>query len=147
MKGTHAGLVAALVLPGCNASKPGGAGGKAAATAASAQDTGASAPARMPDTAVIRRYCEPSPGPAPASLTAMKDSAGYIGGYVFRRLILDSPVHYLDPKGEEVALFHVFGSPEEKRKNGPIIDALRAAYPVETPVECPPASTERPAGS
>lgn len=88
-----------------------------------------------PDTSVVSRYC--SPGPAPVSLIAMRDSSGYIGAYVFKRLILDSPVSYLDPRGNEVAMFHIFSSPEEKKKNLPIIDSLRAAYPVETPLECP----------
>lgn len=67
----------------------------------------------------------------------MRDSSGYIGGYVFKRLILDSPISYLDPRGNEVAMFHIFGSPQEKKQNAPIIDSLRTAFPVETPVECP----------
>lgn len=90
---------------------------------------------KTPDPDVIAHYC--APGPEPVALTAMKDSAGNIGGYIFRRLIMDSPVFYLDAKGKDVAMFHIFGSPEEKQKNGPLIDALRAAYPIEENIPCP----------
>lgn len=89
-----------------------------------------------PDSAVIANYC--TPGPAAPSLTAMKDSSGHIGGYIFNRAILDSPVFYLDHQGRQVAMFHIFGSPEEKRQNEPIIEALRTAFPVEEPIPCDP---------
>lgn len=130
MRKKPASLLIGLLILGCNASKPGPGESKGPAAAARS---------KTPDSAVIARYCNAPPGPAPESITAMKDSAGNIGGYIFKRLILDSPIHYLDPKGDEVAMFHVFGSPEEKKKNAPIIDALRAAYPLEAPLDCPPA--------
>ena len=126
---------------GCNSSKPspGAAPGSnpapaSGSTEAENKGTAKTALSKTPDPTVLSQYCVP--GPAPVSLTAMRDSAGYIGAYVFKRLILDSPISYLDPQGKEVAMFHIFGSPEEKKKNAPIIDTLRAAYPVETPVDC-----------
>lgn len=144
-------MTCALILlgvMGCNSSKPGSGpapspnpapnpGSAQGSGPAAAESNGAAKTAlsKTPDTSVVSQYC--SPGPAPVSLIALRDSSGFIGGYVFKRLILDSPISYLDSRGSEVAMFHIFGSPEEKRLNAPVIDALRAAYPVETPVECP----------
>lgn len=112
-------------------------GSDPAAAGAAAESNGAAKTAlsKTPDKSVVSQHC--GPGPAPVSLIALRDSSGFIGGYVFKRLILDSPISYLDSRGSEVAMFHIFGSPEEKKLNAPVIDALRAAYPVETPVECP----------
>jgi len=50
--------------------------------------------------------------------------------------IMDSPISYLSPTGEQVAMFHIFGSDEEKKRNAPIIEALRQAYPVQTALDC-----------
>lgn len=67
----------------------------------------------------------------------MRDASDTIGGYVYSSGIMDSPVAYLDPAGKQVAMFHIFGSDEEKAHNAPIIDALRTAYPKQAPLSCP----------
>lgn len=122
--------VAGILFVACNASKP-----------QSSSSSAKTAPSKTPDSVIFARYCNVDPGPAPISVTVMRDSAGHIGGYIYKRLILDSPISYLDPKGNEVAMFHVFGSPEEKAKNAPIIDSLRAGYPLEAELACPPPTT------
>lgn len=86
---------------------------------------------------VVAQFCGQPPGPAPMIVKVLKDSAGNIGGYTHTMQIMDSPIIYLDAGGKEYAMFHIFGSDEEKAKNKPLIDKLRAAYPVEEPLICP----------
>lgn len=50
---------------------------------------------------------------------------------------MDSPIFYLDADGKEYAMFHIFGPDAEKARNTPLIEKLRAAYPVEEPLMCP----------
>lgn len=91
---------------------------------------------------VQARYCNAPKGPAPTQTKVLRDSAGNIGGYVHQVLIRDSPIYYLDCDGKPLALFHIFGSDEEKKKNTPIIDALRQAFPVEEALPCPGAGKQ-----
>jgi hypothetical protein len=86
---------------------------------------------------MLARFCPTAPGPMSPVITVMRDASGKIGGYVHQMPIMDSPISYLDAQGAQVARFHIFGSDEEKKHNEPIIDALRAAYPVQAPLECP----------
>ena len=87
---------------------------------------------------IVERYCNGEPaGPGRESVTVMRDASGKIGGYVYSSGIMDSPVVYLNPEGEQVAMFHIFGSDEEKQRDTPIIEALRQAYPEQTALECP----------
>lgn len=86
---------------------------------------------------VIARFCNQPEGPEPTFITVLKDSSGNIGGYVHGARVVDSPVFYLDKDGRDYAMFHIFGSDGEKAKNQPLIDALRKAYPVEAPWDCP----------
>jgi hypothetical protein len=97
-------------------------------------------PASDPKTvhpSVLARFCNQPEGPQPTFITVLKDSSGHIGGYVHGARVVDSPVFYLDKEGKDYAMFHIFGSDEEKAKNQPLIDALRKAYPVESPLMCP----------
>lgn len=87
--------------------------------------------------AVIARFCGQPPGPAPVIVKVLKDGEGNIGGYTHTLQIMDSPIYYLDAEGKSYAMFHIFGSEEEKAKNAPLIDKLRAAYPVEERLACP----------
>ena len=91
----------------------------------------------QPAPAIVERYCKPEPGPGHESVTVMRDASGTIGGYVYSSGIMDSPVMYLNPEGKQVAMFHIFGSDQEKQQNGPIIEALRKAYPEQTALVCP----------
>jgi hypothetical protein len=111
---------------------------KPAARPAAAKE--AAMPARDPKTAhpsVIARFCHRPEGPAPTFITVLKDSSGDIGGYVHGARVMDSPIFYLDREGGDYAMFHIFGSDEEKARNQPLIDALRKAYPIEAPLTCP----------
>jgi hypothetical protein len=92
---------------------------------------------KAPHPDVLARFCGKPPGPAPIAVKMLKDKDGNIGGYTYQRLIRDSPIYYLDSEGKDLAMFHIFGPEEEKRKNGPIIDALRKAFPEEAPLQCP----------
>ena len=95
------------------------------------------APSKSVHPDIIKRFCGQPPGPAPIIVKILKDSAGYIGGYTHTLQIPDSPIYYLDGKGMDYAMFHIFGSDEEKAKNKPLIDKLRKAYPLEEPLSCP----------
>lgn len=95
------------------------------------------APSKTIHPDVITRFCGIAPGPAPLSVKVLKDSAGFIGGYTYTRLIRDSPIYYLDAEGQPYAMFHIYGPAEEKAKNTPLIDTLREAYPIEEPLPCP----------
>lgn len=86
---------------------------------------------------VVAQFCGQPPGPAPLIVKVLKDSAGNIGGYTHTLQIMDSPIFYLDKEGKDYAMFHIFGSDAEKAKNTPLIEKLRAAYPVEAPMICP----------
>jgi hypothetical protein len=106
--------------------------------AAAAQETSMTASdAKAPHPSVIARFCNQPEGPEPTFITVLKDSSGNIGGYVHGARVVDSPVFYLDKDGKDYAMFHIFGPDEEKAKNQPLIDALRKAYPVEAPLNCP----------
>lgn len=136
MRKTYSRLVLAsfaALLAACNSSKPG------SSRVPAAKSESPSVPGKhltmLPDPKVVAEHCVDGPGAS--LLTAMKDSSGHIGGYVFRRAIRDSPIFYLDPAGKHVAIFHIFGPPEEKQANGPRIDSLRAVYPVEEDIKCP----------
>jgi len=94
------------------------------------------APSSLPAASIIERFCKPQSGPVAETVTVLRNAAGNIGGYVLVRSVMDSPVFYLDPQGEQLALFHIFGSDQEKHKNAPIIDALRAGYPLESALQC-----------
>lgn len=85
----------------------------------------------------VLRLCAEAAGPAPVLVKALKDSAGRIGGYTHTVRIPDSPIYYLDAEGRDYAMFHIFGTDEEKAKNQPLIDKLRKAYPLEEPLACP----------
>jgi hypothetical protein len=123
------GLAAILVLLplGCRTSaKP---------SAAPKESSMASTKTVHPD--VLKRFCGQPPGPAPERVRVLKDSAGNIGGYLHVVQIPDSPIYYLDAEGRDYALFHIYGTDEEKAKNQPLIDKLRKAYPIEEPLNCP----------
>jgi len=113
-------------------STPFGTGGAAAAPANKVP--------QQPTPEILARFCPTAAGPAPAGITVLRDASGKIGGYVYSGPIMDSPVSYLDAQGVQVAMFHIFGSDEEKKRNAPIIEALRAAYPLQAPLSCPPRS-------
>ena len=95
---------------------------------------------QQPTPEILTRFCPTAAGPAPEGITVLRDASGQIGGYVYSGPIRDSPVSYLDAQGVQLAMFHIFGSDEEKKRNAPIIDALRAAYPLQAPLSCPPRS-------
>lgn len=95
------------------------------------------APSTTPHPEILKRFCGQPPGPAPVIVKVLKDSAGHIGGYMHTVQIMDSPIYYLDAQGRDYAMFHIFGPDEEKARNKPLIDKLRAAYPVEEPLVCP----------
>jgi hypothetical protein len=80
---------------------------------------------------ILALFCGQPSGPAPTVVKVHKDSAGNIGGYSHKLLIMDSPIFYLDSAGNPLATFHIFGSDAEKKKNQPHIDALLKAFPVE----------------
>jgi hypothetical protein len=86
---------------------------------------------------ILKRFCGRLPGPAPALVTVLRDGAGNIGGYTHTLQIADSPIYYLDAQGQDYAMFHIFGSDEEKARNQPLIDKLRKAYPSEESLSCP----------
>jgi hypothetical protein len=69
-------------------------------------------------------------------LVVLKNSAGLIGGYVHIPAIMDSPIPYLDSNGRHIAMFHIFGSKEEKKKASAIVDQLRSQFPVEERLDC-----------
>ena len=69
-------------------------------------------------------------------LVVLRNSAGLIGGYVRIPAIMDSPIPYLDSNGKHLAMFHIFGSMEEKKKASSVIDQLRSQFPVEERVDC-----------
>ena len=92
---------------------------------------------RVVDPELSARFCGRAPGPARITVQVLKDSAGNIGGYSEHTSVLDSPIQYLDREGKPLALFHIFGSAEERRKNAPIIAALTRAFPIEEPLVCP----------
>jgi hypothetical protein len=130
----YAGATAPLILAilfGCQASGS----GKAAPGAPSQEPSMSASKTVHPD--IIKRFCGQPPGPAPMIVRVLKDSAGHIGGYTHAMGIVDSPITYLDPLGNEVAVFHIFGSDQEKAANQPVIDKLRKAYPVEEALVCP----------
>ena len=95
------------------------------------------AASQRPTPAILARFCPTAAGSALEAITVLRNASGKIGGYVYQGPIMDSPVAYLDAHGSQVAMFHIFGSPEEKQRNAPIIDALRAAYPLQAALECP----------
>jgi len=95
------------------------------------------APSNTVSPDVLKRFCGQSPGPAPVIVKVLKDSAGRIGGYMHAMQIPDSPIYYLDAQGQDYAMFHIFGSDQEKAKNQPLIDKLRKAFPFEEPLACP----------
>lgn len=92
---------------------------------------------------ILSRFCGKPAGPAPTVIKVLKDSAGNIGGYSHQVLIRDSPIYYLDCEGKSLAMFHIFGSDEEKRKNAPIIEQLRKAFPLEEALVGPDPGTGR----
>ena len=100
----------------------------------------ANAAFQQPTPEILARFCPTAAGPAPKSITVLRDASGKVGGYVYSGPIMDSPVSYLDAQGGQVAMFHIFGSDEEKKRNAPIIDALLAAYPSQARLSCPPRS-------
>lgn len=69
-------------------------------------------------------------------LVVLKNSAGLIGGYVRIPALMDSPIPYLDSNGRHVAMFHIFGSMEEKKKASGIVDQLMLQFPVEERLDC-----------
>lgn len=69
-------------------------------------------------------------------LVVLKNAAGLIGGYVRIPAIMDSPIPYLDSNGKHLAMFHIFGSMDEKKKASGIIDRLKADFPVEERLDC-----------
>jgi len=69
-------------------------------------------------------------------LVVLKNSAGLIGGYVLIPAIMDSPIPYLDSNGRHIAMFHIFGSKEEKKKASAIVDQLKSQFPVEERLDC-----------
>ena len=69
-------------------------------------------------------------------LVVLKNAAGLIGGYVRIPAIMDSPIPYLDSNGKHLAMFHIFGSMDEKKKASGIIDRLKANFPVEERLDC-----------
>jgi hypothetical protein len=110
----------------------------AAQPAAAAQDTAMPvSDAKTVHPSVIARFCNQPEGPEPVFIVVLKDSSGNIGGYMHGARVVDSPVFYMDKEGKDYAMFHIFGSEEEKAKNQPLIDALRKAFPVESPLVCP----------
>lgn len=71
-----------------------------------------------------------------SGLVVLKNSAGLIGGYVRMPMIRDSPIPYLDSNGKLLAMFHIFGSMDEKRKASSIIDHLKSQFPIEERLDC-----------
>ncbi len=49
---------------------------------------------------------------------------------------MDSPIPYLDSNGKHLAMFHIFGSIDEKKKASSVIDQLRSQFPVEERLDC-----------
>lgn len=68
-----------------------------------------------------------------------KDRGGDIGGYQVTTSILDSPVHYFDALGAPLTMFHIFGPDAERTAADRIVKALRAAFPLQERLHCPPA--------
>jgi hypothetical protein len=49
---------------------------------------------------------------------------------------MDSPIPYFDSNGRHLAMFHIFGSAEEKKKASSVIDQLKSQFPVEERLDC-----------
>jgi hypothetical protein len=101
------------------------------------QEASMAADAKTVHPDIVKRFCGQQEGPVPSLVKVLKDSSGDIGGYTHTLQVPDSPIYYLDRQGKDVAMFHIFGPDAEKEKNQPIIDDMRKAYPIETPLACP----------
>lgn len=84
---------------------------------------------------IIGKYCPLKEG-GPV-LRILKDSGGFIGGYVVNLPILDSGTEYLDAGGKEIAVFHFTDSNEKKEEARKIIADLENRFPIEEPLICP----------
>ncbi len=88
----------------------------------------------LPET--VAGFCTGG-GPPGRRAVALEDAAGVVGGYMLATGIMDAPLTYLDPDGQALATFHIFGSDEEKAAASAVIDPLRAKFPRERPLACP----------
>ena len=64
----------------------------------------------------------------------LKNEDGLIGGYVLQPKKMDAPIPYLDCHGESLAMFHIFGSAEEKEQAEAILGPFREQFPIEEPL-------------
>lgn len=86
---------------------------------------------------MVQRSCR-TEGPATYAVMVFKDRGGDIGGYQVSTSIMDSPVHYFDAVGAPLTMFHIFGDQAERAAAQRIIKALRATFPLQERLRCPP---------
>lgn len=83
---------------------------------------------------IIQEYCPPNDGGR--KVTVLKDSEGFIGGYVVNLPVGDTPISYLDADGNFLTFFHIFGSNAEKKEANKIINDLKNRFPIEESLIC-----------